>query len=173
MKELEKRILSTVILIPLSLFLIINGSILFNLFLIFCFALTSYEWHMMVKRKNYYIYGFLFLLLSFYCTYSLRNNFGDDSLALFLIIIITCVATDIGGYIFGRIFKGPRLTKISPNKTYSGMIGGYFLAIISIYAFFQNSFNFDLKSYDFNIDLTILFFGNLIATVLSFAKDKE
>ena len=35
--------------------------------------------------------------------------------------------TDIGGYIFGKIFKGPKLTKISPNKTYSGMIGVFFI----------------------------------------------
>ena len=162
-KELEKRILSTVILIPLCLFLIINGSILFNIFLILCFALTSYEWHMMVKRKNYYIYGFLFLFISFYSTYSLRNNFGNDSLVFFLIIIITCVATDIGGFIFGKIFQGPRLTKISPNKTYSGMIGGYFLTGISIYAFLQNSYNFGLKSFDFNIGLIIIIF--LISTI--------
>jgi phosphatidate cytidylyltransferase len=31
-----------------------------------------------------------------------------------------CIASDIGGYIFGKIFKGPKLTKISPKKTYSG-----------------------------------------------------
>ena len=41
-------------------------------------------------------------------------------------ILIICISTDIGGYIFGKIFKGPKLTKISPKKTYSGVIGGYF-----------------------------------------------
>ena len=132
MKELEKRILTTLILLPLSFFLIINGSILFNIFLILCFIVTSYEWHMMSKKKNFYIYGFLFLFISFYCTYSLRHNFDENSLFYFLLVVITCISTDIGGYIFGKIFQGPRLTKISPNKTYSGMIGGYFLTILSI-----------------------------------------
>jgi phosphatidate cytidylyltransferase len=33
------------------------------------------------------------------------------------------IFTDIGGYIFGKFFKGPKLTKISPNKTYSGVAG--------------------------------------------------
>ena len=47
-------------------------------------------------------------------------------------VTLICVSTDIGGYIFGKIFKGPKLTKLSPNKTYAGMIGGYFLSIISI-----------------------------------------
>tara|TARA_B100001989_G_C24337039_1_gene363048 strand:+ start:55 stop:459 length:405 start_codon:yes stop_codon:yes gene_type:complete len=39
--------------------------------------------------------------------------------------------TDIGGYIFGKIFKGPRLTKLSPKKTYSGVIGSFFISLIS------------------------------------------
>ena len=36
--------------------------------------------------------------------------------------------TDIGGYFFGKIFKGPRLTKVSPKKTYSGVIGSFFVS---------------------------------------------
>ena len=47
-------------------------------------------------------------------------------------ILIICVFSDIGGYIFGKIFKGPKLTKFSPNKTYAGMLGGYFLSLISV-----------------------------------------
>ena len=50
----------------------------------------------------------------------------------FFFVTIICISTDIGGYVVGKIFKGPKLTKISPNKTYSGMIGGYLLSIISI-----------------------------------------
>ena len=48
------------------------------------------------------------------------------------LIILICISTDIGGYTFGKLFKGPKLTKISPNKTYSGMIGSFFLSIISV-----------------------------------------
>jgi phosphatidate cytidylyltransferase len=57
-----------------------------------------------------------------------------------LLITIICISTDIGGYVFGKIFKGPKLTKFSPNKTYAGMIGGYLLSIIS--AIFFNNFYF-------------------------------
>ena len=53
-------------------------------------------------------------------------------------ILIICVSSDIGGYTFGKIFKGPKLTKISPNKTYSGMIGSYLFAIIGMSLFFNN-----------------------------------
>ena len=47
-------------------------------------------------------------------------------------ITTICVLTDIGGYIFGKVFKGPKLTKYSPNKTYSGLIGSYLLPLIFI-----------------------------------------
>jgi phosphatidate cytidylyltransferase len=81
----------------------------------------------MSKKKSYYIYGFLFLIFSFYAFYELST----ELISVFYIIII-CSSTDIGGYVFGKIFKGPKLTKISPKKTYAGMIGGYFLSLISL-----------------------------------------
>ena len=44
--------------------------------------------------------------------------------------LLICISTDLGGYIFGKIFKGPKLTKVSPNKTYAGVFGGYFLSMV-------------------------------------------
>ena len=73
-------------------------------------------------------------MFSFYSIYKLRIN-PDNDFWLLLFITIICVSTDIGGYVFGNIFKGPKLTKFSPNKTYAGMIGGYLLSIISITIF--------------------------------------
>ncbi len=138
-KELTKRIISSIVLLPFALFFIIKGSFLFNFFIFICFLITSYEWHMMTKKKNYNPFGFLFLIFSFYSVYKLRHDLPGDY-AWLLGITIVCVATDIGGYIFGKIFKGPKLTKFSPNKTYAGMIGGYFLSIISINIFLQNPY---------------------------------
>ena len=154
--ELEKRILSSIILIPLSFFFILKGSILFNFFLISFFLITSYEWYMMTNKKAYHLPGYLFLIYSFYSVYCLRNNFGDESLFYFLLIVITCISTDIGGYFFGKIFKGPKLTKISPKKTFSGMIGGYFLSIIFIYFFYYYSFLIYQESLTFDIKTLIL-----------------
>ena len=85
----------------------------------------------MTKKLEIKILGLLFLLFSFYSTFSLR----EDGLTSFLLIIIICVSTDLGGYIFGKLFKGPKLIKISPNKTYSGMLGGFLLSIITSYFF--------------------------------------
>ena len=135
------RIISTVIILPLVLFFIIKGSFFFLLFLILIFFIASYEWYMMSNKKKYQIPGYLFLICSFYSAYSLRNDFGGDkeSLLTFLFILTICILTDIGGYLFGKIFKGPKLTKLSPNKTFSGMIGGYSFSILIIYLFMKNS----------------------------------
>ena len=106
------RILSSIILIPLALFFIIKGSLFFIFFISLCFFVTSYEWHMMSKKKSYNIFGFIFLIFSFYTIYKLRINPSNDYWFLLFITII-CVSTDIGGYVFGKIFKGPKLTKFS------------------------------------------------------------
>lgn len=45
--------------------------------------------------------------------------------------MIICIFTDIGGYTLGKIFKGPKLSKISPNKTYTGVFGGFLFSLIS------------------------------------------
>ena len=127
-QELTKRILSSLVLIPITLFFIIKGSYLFIFFLIICLSLITYEWYMMSKKKTYSVFGYIFLFFSFFTIYKLRI---DNDYWFVLFITILCVSTDIGGYVFGKIFKGPKLTKFSPNKTYAGMIGGYLLSIIS------------------------------------------
>ena len=137
-KEFQKRVISSILLIPLSFFFIIKGSFLFVFFLTICFLVSSYEWYMMSKKKNYHIIGYIFLLISFLSAYQLRNVSGEESILIFLFVILICISTDIGGYVAGKLFKGPKLTKISPKKTYSGMIGGYFLSIIIINIYLIN-----------------------------------
>ena len=128
--EIIKRILSSLILIPIALFFIIKGSFFFTFFIATCFLITLYEWHMMSKKKTYNIFGFIFLMFAFYSVYFIRNELEKNGLLIFLFIVLVCVSTDIGGYVFGKLFKGPKLTKISPKKTYVGVFGGYFLSII-------------------------------------------
>ena len=125
--EFIKRFLSSIILLPLAFYFIIQGSFFLIFFTVICFIVACFEWHMMSKKKSYYIYGFLFLIFSFYTFYELSAKLNS----IFYVIII-CSSTDIGGYVFGKIFKGPKLTKISPKKTYAGMIGGYILSLVSL-----------------------------------------
>ena len=128
-KELQKRILSSIILIPISFFFIIQGSFTFIFFLSFVLLVTSFEWLKMTKNEDLLrALGLFFLFFSFYTAIYLRQFIG---LNFFLFLIIVCVFTDIGGYLFGKIFKGPKLSTISPNKTYSGVFGGFFISLIS------------------------------------------
>ena len=127
-KELQKRILSSMILVPLSFFFIIQGSFTFIFFLSLIFLITSLEWFKMTKNKDLIrIFGLFFLFFSFFSTVYLRQFIG---LNFFLFLIIVCIFTDMGGYIFGKTFKGPKLTKISPKKTYSGVIGSFLMALL-------------------------------------------
>ena len=148
-KELVKRILSSIILLPLVFYFLTSGSFLLILFIVLCFIITFYEWNKMSKNKFYKIFGIIFLLFSFYTFYHL-------SIELFLLIyvILICISTDIGGYIFGKIFKGPKLTTISPNKTYAGMFGGYLLSLICLIVI-TNFIDYSIKTFQL-ILITIL-----------------
>ena len=130
-KELFKRILSSIILFPVTILVIIEGSYLFFIFLLILFLICSYEWYLMSQKKKYLFFGFIFLLISFFCAYKLRYNIEGEYFN-FLFITVICVLTDIGGYVFGKIFKGPTLTKYSPNKTYSGVFGSYVFSIMLV-----------------------------------------
>ena len=156
MKELNKRILSSILIIPIVLFFIINGSIFFLFFIGLIYILTCYEWIKMSKNIELMrIFGIFFLLFSFTTVYLIRENYN---LNFFMIIIIVCVFTDIGGYIFGNFFKGPKLTKISPKKTYTGVIGGFLISLIAGLVYLEYSSNQEIFNIDyFWIILLILF----------------
>ena len=159
--ELIKRIISSVILIP-TVFLIISlGSHFFNLFITICLLIISYEWHAMAKKKNYVFFGYFFLIFSFYSIYKLRNIDGEG-FDFVLLILLICICSDIGGFLFGKIFKGPKLTKVSPNKTYSGVIGAYFLSIGILFLLDNQNIIFNLKILD---ELNIYLFVILVSTV--------
>jgi len=126
-RELQKRILSSIILIPIALFFIFQGPVFFAFFLSIFFLTSSYEWVKMNKKDSFKVLGLVYLLLICYLTYLFRQNFFFQ----FILVLIVCIFTDLGGYIFGKIFKGPKLIKISPKKTYAGLIGSFILSIIA------------------------------------------
>ncbi len=163
-KEFIKRLLSSLALVPLVLFFVINGAYYFIFFILVVSIISIYEWYLMSKNKAYKIPGIVFLIFSFYTAYYLRNEMYGDYL-YFIVIIFICISTDIGGYTFGKIFKGPKLTKISPKKTYAGVIGGYFCSIIFMALFLNYA---DYISVITNTDNLAqkLFVNNFILTIL-------
>ena len=176
--EFYKRILSSVVLIPITLFFVIKGSYFFDFFLLICFFATINEWRELTKDKFYKSIGFLFIFTSFYFVYLLRNDFGGKY-TLFLLILFICISTDLGGYIFGKIFKGPKLTKISPNKTYAGMIGGFLLSITFTYIYLDYYEFFIIKKaeilsfYDFIFVIVISSISQFGDITISYFKRKS
>tara|TARA_B100001027_G_C16008397_1_gene215814 strand:+ start:29 stop:490 length:462 start_codon:yes stop_codon:yes gene_type:complete len=86
-------------------------------------------------------YIFLFCFFSIFF-----SNFIQLKLILFS-LLFACIASDIGGYVLGKSLKGPKLTKISPNKTVSGAIGSLIFSVIVIsffIYFFTNKFDFKI-----------------------------
>ena len=159
MNEFQKRIISSVVIMPLSLFFIIKGSILFYSFLLTCFLLSSYEWNKMAQNKLIFIFGLVFLLISFYCAYMIRETSNEKGLYTLLFLIIISISTDIGGYIFGKSLKGPKLTKISPNKTYAGMIGSFITAIVIGILFIKYSNYINVYKIELNQNIIYLIFS--------------
>lgn len=168
MNNLSKRIISSVIFLPLSLYLISSGSIELIFFTIICLIVSCYEWFMITKNKFDKILGFVFLIISFFTFYIISSDF-----IVFLFIICVCVSTDIGGYVFGKFFKGPKLTKISPNKTYSGMVGGFFLSLISLGIFLNMTDYLDIMKELFILTILISTVSQLGDIIISFYKRKS
>ena len=150
-----KRLMSSMIILPISILFIVKGSLFFISFLGILFFVTSYEWIKMSKKKELMkIFGILFLILSFYSAFQLRENL---ELYFFLFIILISISTDIGGYIFGKFLKGPKLTKISPKKTYSGVIGSLLLPVFSGIIYIQYlPLKFETIKNEFNLTFLIL-----------------
>ena len=173
-KEFEKRLISSIILIPISIFFIVKGSVFFIFFLSVLFLATSYEWIKMSKKNDLLkLLGIIFLFISFYTTLEIRENYNLND---FLLIITICIFTDIGGYLFGNIFKGPKLTRISPKKTYSGVFGGFLLSLIAG-LIFTNYFFIEKKIFNEDLFLLIIIlFISMISQIgdliISFFKRK-
>ena len=108
------------------------------------------------------IFGIFFLFFSFTTVYLIRENYNLN----FIIIIITvCVFTDIGGYIFGNFFKGPKLTKISPKKTYTGVIGGFLISLIAGLVYVKYLSNKEVLNIDYFWIILLILFISFISQI--------
>ena len=162
--EFKKRLLTSFLIVPLVLFFVIKGSFFFTFFLSIVFLISVYEW--IEITKNSYVLritGVIFIFFSICAAYLFRSEQGVH---IFLFVIIISIFTDLGGYIFGKIFKGPKLTKISPNKTYSGVFGSFFFSIIAGFSYF-NFFieNIALREEQYIEVIFFIFFISLISQI--------
>ena len=136
-KNLKKRIFTSLILFFLAGLVIINYTILVYISIVLG-VMSIIEFVNLSKNiLQNYIYKFvinsLFIsyVLLFFSLFIFYSSFTQFKIILF-ILLFGCVASDLGGYIFGKILKGPKLTKISPKKTISGSIGSFIFSIILV-----------------------------------------
>ncbi len=148
MSQLIRRFYTSVILLFIFASSLNYLPILFSLLILICtLSLNEFNnlFRKIYKKRNFFylvsIIISLFYLLFFSLTISNYIFPFDISLKISLIfLILICVSTDVGGYIFGKIFGGKKFTKISPNKTYSGIVGSFIFSII-FGSIFYNYFN--------------------------------
>ena len=131
MTNLQKRIFTSLIVLPLSVFFILKGGYFLLFFLLSIFFATNYELFSVFSKRTTILFLDLILILSLYSIYYLADH--EASLYLLLWVIILVICSDIGGYVFGKIFKWKKLTRISPKKTLSGVLGSFIFSLFSIF----------------------------------------
>jgi len=161
-KNLKKRISTSLILLfLLSLMFIKNFIFIYCLIVIGVVSILEFikiNSIIFEKKRAYYsLINFLFVSYIFFTFLALIvfSSLINFKIFIFLILLI-CIISDIGGYVFGNIFKGPKLTKISPKKTISGSIGSLISSSIIPFLlinFLTNSINFDILILGFLVSL--------------------
>ena len=122
------RAVSSLVLAPLFLWVAYVNNIFFHLFLLLIFTISLYELKFVfIKNKIFFIFLFFLILAFLFSTLGVRGN-SNNGFYYFLWIILVVWLSDIGGYLFGNIFKGPALSKWSPKKTFSGLFGSLILS---------------------------------------------
>lgn len=157
MKNFYLRLISSLIIAPIFLFFLYEGKYFFYLFLSFICLVSFYEIYKNVKQLK--LSFFLYCLIIFFI-FSLLNVRGDSyQNYIYCIWVLTIVwISDIAGYAVGKIFKGPKLSNYSPNKTISGLIGSIFFSQLSflIPVFFLNNFSFGIKIFIIQLCLSLI-----------------
>mgnify|MGYP006082811593 CR=1 FL=1 len=132
MTNLQKRILTSLVILPLSFFFIIKGGFFLLSFFLFIFFIANYELFSIFNKKFTILFLNLVLISSLFTIFYLAEN-SELTFLLLIWVIILSICSDVGGYIFGKIFKWKKLTKISPKKTFSGALGSFIFSIFSLF----------------------------------------
>ena len=160
MTNLQKRILTSIIILPLSIFFIVKGGKFLTFFLIFVLFAGIHELYSVFKKTKSIVFLSSILITSLFSIYYLREN---SEVYLYWALVVA-ISSDIGGYVFGKIFKWKKLTKISPKKTISGVFGSYFFSILcwSIFleTYYQNYLGVDVV-FSFRILLITIIFSTI------------
>ena len=180
--ELKKRIITSIFLIIL-LVLMFSYIYILIISLIIIGIITWIEFYSLISKifrnKNlkdkilrffFKSISLIFLFLLIMSVIIIEALRPDLKFFLFFSLLIS-VASDMGGLIFGKIFKGKKLTKISPNKTISGAIGSFIFSLLLI-PILQNITTIPVSVNLILIVLLISFTSQLGDLLISYLKRK-
>ena len=169
-QNLLKRLITSIVLLSLFIFINFSHQYIFILSiliigLIICIEANNLFSKLLTNKNskknssinklnanfiilNIITFSYIFFI---FCNLSYEIH-RSESPIFFLYIISICFFTDIGGYIFGKIIGGKKLSKISPNKTIAGAIGSFIFSIIPLII----ALNFNFLDLEFNLTNIIL-----------------
>ena len=177
-KNFLKRTITSLVLISI-LFSMFISSMMMIIAVIIISSLSFYEFNRLFFNifKNIflrllssglillYLLSFVFIIFYIESVNSLNQNYK----IFFLYSVIISIASDLGGYFFGKLLKGKKLTKISPNKTISGVIGAFIFSILIIPIFYTD-LNFESSNLLFVTTILISLVSQLGDLFISFLK---
>tara|TARA_B110001454_G_C12703830_1_gene427731 strand:+ start:1203 stop:1865 length:663 start_codon:yes stop_codon:yes gene_type:complete len=156
-KELKKRIFTSIIL-SLLLILMYYYSYILIISLIIISTISWIEFYgliLKIFKKNSYkekILRFIFksfslIYLIFFSSliFAIVSKSSDYKI-LIIYALLVCICSDIGGLLFGKLLKGKKLSKISPNKTFSGSYGSFIFSLLLVPIFMMHLSNYSFLS---------------------------
>tara|TARA_B100001769_G_C22076830_1_gene579950 strand:+ start:507 stop:1184 length:678 start_codon:yes stop_codon:yes gene_type:complete len=163
-KNFYKRTITSLFLIIILSFGLFYNDFSWKTLLIIFLILCFYEFYNLINKiyKNKIlatIFIFLTTLYLFFFYFLLIKTKVEFGEGLILILLSTCIFSDIGGYVVGKLIGGPKLTTISPNKTISGALGSILFTVIgsSSFIMFLNQIDNDPIIFKFSFNIIICF----------------
>jgi len=170
MNNFKKRLIVSLLVFPL-IYILLYYKALSNLLILIIFLFCIFEWIKIFKKKNAIFFLGLIVLFAFLLSLLRIYNFQEFNLTFLWLIILTWLS-DIGGYIFGKLLGGPKLTQISPNKTWAGAIGSIILSQFAFLIFFLNiNYKFNINIIFMQLFLSII--GQFGDILMSYVKRKN
>lgn len=182
MTELNKRLITSFFLLFLLYIANLYNYILISFMIIF-FTIVWIEFNGLMQKifkikkskKNfkYIIFSFVGLSYVSFFTYLTIFNFQNEQAKLiYLYSLGLCIVSDIGGFSFGKTFKGKKLTTISPNKTISGCAGAFCLSFLLMIVYYNYVGQVSLY-YCLLFGLIVSIFSQIGDLIISYLKRKS
>jgi phosphatidate cytidylyltransferase len=170
MINFKKRFFISLLAFPIT-YVLLYQKIFSNILIVIVCLFCAYEWNKIFKKKNYIYFLGLIILLIFLLSLIKIYNLQEYKLNFLWLILITWL-TDIGGYLFGKLLGGPKLIKISPNKTWAGVFGSIILSQFAFLIFFLDV-NYKFSVYIIFSQLFLSILGQVGDILISYIKRKN